>query len=136
MALSHISNRTRNKTSAGVLIICRVIIIRAGGASQKILKFFPSQCRKMCQKHPIPHLNTCITYLNTLARLSAPYLNTCNLNTLSRLSAPYLNTCNLKTLSRLHILIHCQLGNQSESSITSPALGALLGMRQLAIFIH
>ena len=41
---------------------------------------------------------------------SAPYLNTCitYLITLSRLSAPYLNTCYLNTLSRLHILIHCR----------------------------
>ena len=29
-----------------------------------------------CRKHPTPYLNTCITYLNTLIRLAAPYLNT------------------------------------------------------------
>ena len=40
--------------------------------TQKFLNFFfekISQCRKLCRKHPIPYLNTCITYLNTLTRL-------------------------------------------------------------------
>ena len=49
-------------------------------------------------------------YLNTLTRLSAPYLNTCiaYLNTLSRLSAPYLNTCIACSWVgfRLHIFPH------------------------------
>ena len=66
-----------------------------------------------------------MAYLNTLSRLSAPYLNTCITypNTLSRLSAPCITY--LYTLSRLHILIHCRLGSQSESSITShPRLSA------------
>ena len=57
--------------------------------------------------------------------LSAPYLNTCitYLKTLSRLSAPCITY--LYTMSRLHTLIHCRLGNQSESSITShPRLSA------------
>ena len=40
----------------------------------------------------IPYFFTCITYPNTLTRLSAPYLNTC--------------TAYLNTLSRLPILIH------------------------------
>ena len=42
-----------------------------------------------------PYLSTCTTYLNTLSQLSARYVNTCTafFNTLSRLSAPYLNTC-------------------------------------------
>ena len=58
-----------------------------------------------CQKHPVPHPNTCITYLNTLTRLSDPYHNTCftYLTSICRLSAPYLNTCitYLNTLTRL-----------------------------------
>ena len=45
IALSHINIRTRNKRSAGVLVIrgrkiSAGVIIRAGGASQKFLKFF------------------------------------------------------------------------------------------------
>ena len=94
IALSQNTIRTRNKISAGVLIIRAVIIVRAGGAAGKI--FFRKNLPKnvaQCRKHPIPYLNTCITYLNTLT----PYLNTCinHLNTLTRLSAPYLNTCYL-----------------------------------------
>ena len=46
----------------------RVIIIRAGGGAKNILEKI-SQSRK----HPIPYLNTCITYLNTLT----PHPNTC-----------------------------------------------------------
>ena len=67
-----------------------------------------SQYQKLCRKNRIPYLNTCITYIKTLTRLSAPYVNTCiaYLNTLSRLLAPYLNTCitYLNTLSRLSAL--------------------------------
>ena len=96
----------RNKISAGVLIIRAVIIIRAGGGHPK--NFFEKICRKLshsAEKDPIPYLNTCIAYLNTLSRLSAPYL--------SRLvSAPYPNT------------LPTRLGSQSESSITSPESSA------------
>ena len=87
-----------------------VIIIRAGGASQNFLNFFPSQYRKMCQKHPIPYLNTCITYPNTLARLSV-------LGSIS-LYMHYLSYYIESAFgSRLHILIHCQLGNHPRQPI-------------------
>ena len=102
-----------------------MIIIRAGAGGPNFFFEKVSQYRKLCRKHPIPYLNTCITYLNTWTRLSAPYLNTCitYLNTLSRLSAPCITY--LYTLSRLHTLIYCRLGNQSESSFTShPRLSA------------
>ena len=113
IVLSHISIRTRNNISAGVLIIRgRNNHTRGRWAHKKFSIFIEknltlpkivAQCRKMWQKHLNSYLNTCITYLNTLTWLSAPYLNTCitYLNTLSRLSAPYLNTCNLNTLTRL-----------------------------------
>ena len=113
-----------------------------GRAYQEFLKFFRKNLTAentlslyIETNHALPnaitYLNTCIAYLNTLSRLSAP--NTCiaYLNTLSRLSAPnrciaYVNTLSrlsapnrciayLNTLTRLHILIHCRLGNQSES---------------------
>ena len=111
IVLSHINIRTRNKISAGVLIIRRRNNYTRGRASQKIFEFFRNltvpKIVAQCRKHPIPYLNTCLTYLNTSTRLSAPYLNTCiaYLNTLSRLSAPYLNTsiAYLNTLSRLSV---------------------------------
>ena len=133
IALSHINIRTRNKISAGV------IIIRAGGGHPRFFEIFSkkiSQCQKLSHSakntlfhiliHALPilihrlgfrlsapFLNTCIAYLNTLSRLSAPYLNTCIafVNTLSRLSAPYLNTCITypNILTRLHILMHATL---------------------------
>ena len=70
----------------------------------------------------IPYLNTCITYLNTLTRLSAfgsrlhilihalPLLE----STFGSISFPTRlgNTLD----SRLHILMHCRLGNQAESN--------------------
>ena len=112
IALSPINIRTRNKISAGVLIIRGRNNYTRGRASQNFLNFFEKisvpKIVAQCRKHPIPYLNTCITYLNTSTRLSAPYLNTCIAyrNTLSRLSAPYLKTCitHLNTLSRLSAL--------------------------------
>ena len=50
IALSHISIRTRNKISTGVLIICRRNNYTRGRASQKIFELFLekiSQCRKL-----------------------------------------------------------------------------------------
>ena len=113
IVLSHISIRTRNKISAGILFIRRRNNYTRGRAWVAQNFFFRKNLTvpkivAQCQKHPIPYLNTCITYLNTSTRLSAPYLNTCiaYLNTLSRLSAPYLNTCiaYLNTWSRLSAL--------------------------------
>ena len=77
---------TRNKISAGVSIIRGRNKYTQGRWAPK--KFFQKICRKLshsAEKDPIPYLNTCITYLNTLT----PYLNTCinHLNTLTRLSA-------------------------------------------------
>ena len=71
----------------------------------------------MSRTHALPnaitYINTCITYLKTVTRLSAPYLNTCidYLITLSRLSAPYLKT--------LPTRLGNTLGGQPELSITS-----------------
>ena len=71
--------RTRNKISAGVMII------RAGGVHPKIFEIFfekISLCRKkvaQCRKYRIPDLNTLsrtIPYAYTLPNAIA-YLNTC-----------------------------------------------------------
>ena len=85
-----------------------------------------------CRKHPIPYINTCITYLNTFTRLLAPNLNTCiaHLNTLTRLSAPYLNTCiaYLNTLTRLSApflnTLPTRLGCRQPIRIEHPRLSA------------
>ena len=63
-----------------------------------------SQCRKLshsAEKGPIPYLNTCIAYLNTLSRLSA-------LADSSRLSAPYLNTLPTRQHSRQNRVLRHQ----------------------------
>ena len=107
-ASSHINIRTRNKIYAGVLIIRRGNNCTRGRGQPKVFEFFSSQCPKMCQKHPIPYFNTCITYLITLTRLhilihSIPILKH---SVGFRLSAPYLKTCitYLNTLTRLSAL--------------------------------
>ena len=68
IALSQNNIRTRNKMAADLLIIRGRINYTRGRGQPKIFEKV-SQCRKMCQRHPIPYLNTCITYLNTLTRL-------------------------------------------------------------------
>ena len=104
-----------------------MIIIRAGAGGPKYFSK-KSHSTKYCAEntlfliliHALPILLHGLGF-----RLSAPYLNTriFYLNTLSRLSAPCITYP--YTLSRLHNLIHCRLGNQSESSITShPRLSA------------
>ena len=97
-----------------------------GRACQEFLKFFRKNLTAentlslyIETNHALPnaitYLNTCIAYLNTLSRLSAPNTWIAYLNKLSRLSAPNRCITYLNTLTRLHILIHCLLGNQSES---------------------
>ena len=93
--------------------------------TQEVLKFFskkshsPENCPTVpkivpqCRKGTIPYLNTCITYLNTLA----PYLNTClnYLNTLTRLSVLSSISYYIADSSRQAIKIE-NLGNQPESN--------------------
>ena len=110
IALSQNTIRTRNKISAGVLIIRgRNNYTRGRWAPRKC---FRKICRKLshsAEKDPIPYLNTCIAYLNTLSQL-------------------HISPDSSRQHPRLHILIHCRLGNtlgsQSQSSITSPESSA------------
>ena len=117
--------------SAAVLIIRRRNKYPCGRGCKK--KNFRSSLTvpkivAQCQKHPVPYLSTCITYLNALTRLSDPYLNKCitYLNTLSRLSAPYLNTCitYLSTLSRLSVQYLNTLLTRQPIRIENPRLSA------------
>ena len=97
IALSQNTIRTRNKITAGVVIIRTVIIIRAGGRHPKIFGNFFSKkfhSAKNCAENehsislyietnysPCLYITKCYhlplymhPYLNTLTRLSAPYL--------------------------------------------------------------
>ena len=100
IALSQNNIRRRNKITAGVLIIRAVIIIRAGGGHPK--NFFEKSaenCRTVPKK----------TLFRILIHASPILIHWVG----SRL---HIFPDSSRQHPRLHILIHCRLGNQSESN--------------------